>query len=61
VIFHWANRDQYYAKSGEWLKAYRFNIKGYRVAFEIREPAQNADDAPEGGKSLFLALRKQSD
>src|SRR5690606_35334633 len=26
VVLHWANKDQYYIKSGEWHKDYRFKV-----------------------------------
>lgn len=28
VVLHWANKDQYYIKSGEWHKDYRFKVGG---------------------------------
>ena len=32
VMLHWANKDQYYIKSGEWHKDYRFKISGTGIS-----------------------------
>ena len=36
VILYWANRDQYYIKTGERFKSYRFSTNGITVNFELR-------------------------
>ena len=54
VALHWANKDQYYIKSGEWHKDYRFKIGGdsektarIRLLQATQESGNNteADDA----------------
>lgn len=72
VVLYWANRDQYYIKTGERFKAYRFKAGDYVVAFELQNVAdQNgttskkryfvlAHEAPitwnEGEKTLGVAF-----
>ncbi len=51
VTLHWANKDQYYIKSGEWHKDYRFRIGDKTVRFKLVDATQEvgnnkeADDA----------------
>ena len=55
VYLHWANRDQYYVKSGEHFSTYRFNSKDITVTFDLR----NADiekDNVQGIKRFFIPL-----
>jgi len=40
VTLHWANKDQYYIKSGEWHKDYRFRIGDKSVRFKLVEATQ---------------------
>jgi len=57
VVFYWANRDQYYIKTGEQFKAYRFKVNDYTVAFELRniEAQQNSN---AGKKRHFVLARE---
>lgn len=54
VVLYWANRDQYYVKTGNRFKAYRFNAGEYTVAFELRNiaPGQSGN----GGKKRYFVL-----
>jgi adenine-specific DNA-methyltransferase len=54
VVLHWANKDQYYIKSGEWHKDYRFRVSGARgssaarsVRFRLIEATQEAGNNKE--------------
>ena len=51
VVLYWANRDQYYVKTGERFKAYRFNVGDYTVAFELRNMA--AERNGTGGRKRY--------
>ena len=43
VKLHWANADQYYIKTSEYLKNYSFKLKdGKAVHFRLKEQQQNA-------------------
>lgn len=35
VLLHWANKDQYYIKTGEYFKNYSFKVGDYRVNFRL--------------------------
>ena len=55
VYLHWANRSQYYVKSGEHFSNYRFKSQGITVTFDL----QNADiekDNVKGNKRFFIPL-----
>lgn len=51
VTMYWANKDQYYIKSGEWHRDYRFKVGDCAVRFKVvaatQEPGNNKerDDA----------------
>ena len=55
VYLHWANKDQYYVKSGEHFSTYRFKSQGITVTFDL----QNADvekDNVKGEKRFFIPI-----
>jgi len=54
VVLYWANRDQYYVKTGERIKAYRFRAGEYSVSFELQNvpTEQNSN----GGKKRYFVL-----
>ena len=58
VVLYWANRDQYYVKTGERFKAYRFKAGDYAVTFELRNvaPEQNGN----GGKKRYFVLAHEA-
>jgi len=58
VMLYWANRDQYYVKTGDRFKAYRFKVSDYTVSFELRNvaPEQNGN----GGKKRYFVLAQDS-
>jgi len=57
VLFHWANRDQYYVKSGEAFRDYAFTLntlKGeYHVRFKLVE-ATTSKDNTKGDTRFFF-------
>ena len=59
VYLHWANRDQYYVKSGEYFSTYRFKSQDITVIFDI----QNVDiekDNIKGEKRFFIPLSAET-
>lgn len=66
VVLYWANRDQYYVKTGDRFKAYRFKlvvslaelVGDYTVAFELRNiaPEQNGNN----GKKRYFVLAQDA-
>ena len=55
VYLHWANRDQYYVKSGEHFSAYRFKSQGITVIFDVRNVDIEKDNV-QGPKRFFIPL-----
>jgi adenine-specific DNA-methyltransferase len=61
VTLYWANKDQYYIKSGEWHKDYRFKIPGggdKTVRFKLVEATQevgNNKEAEDAKRRYILA------
>jgi adenine-specific DNA-methyltransferase len=57
VLFHWANRDQYYVKSGEAFRDYVFTLSSlhgeYRVRFKLVE-ATTSKDNTKGDTRFFF-------
>ena len=57
VLFHWANRDQYYVKSGEAFRDYAFMLNTlhgeYRVRFKLVE-ATTSKDNTKGDTRFFF-------
>ncbi len=58
VVLYWANRDQYYVKTGDRFKAYRFKAGDYSVSFELSNvaPEQNGN----GGKKRYFVLAQDA-
>jgi len=62
VTLHWANKDQYYIKSGEWHKDYRFkppHAGDKTVRFKLVEATQevgNNKEADDAKRRYVLAL-----
>ena len=53
ILLHWANKDQYYIKTGEYFKSYSFNIGDYKVIFRLIE-AETDQNNNRGGNRYFL-------
>jgi adenine-specific DNA-methyltransferase len=57
VVFSWATRDQYYIKTGDLFRAYRFALpSGRRVRFTVVEADEARDNnrLPDGADRRFL-------
>lgn len=59
ILFHWANNDQYYAKSGEYFKKYTFSVGGYRINFVLREAEAELNNVKEE-KRYFLPCKEDA-
>lgn len=63
VLFHWANEDQYYVKSGEAFRDYAFTVSTvsgeYRVRFKLVEATVPKDNT-KGDTRFFFALPKEA-
>src|SRR3990172_1552575 len=66
VVLHWANKDQYYIKTGEHFKNYSFKIGAYTVEFRILEAegtinnnkAENRFFGPSSSDPVYDASKK---
>ncbi len=58
VCLHWANKDQYYIKTGEYFRDYSFVTHGYTVHFKLRQ-ADIPKDNLKGDKRFFLPFSKE--
>jgi adenine-specific DNA-methyltransferase len=58
VKLHWANHDQYYIKTGEYFKQYRFSVPGGKwVNFELKEAStEQANNKAAAGKERRFRL-----
>ena len=59
VYLHWANRDQYYVKSGDLFSAYRFKSLGITVTFDLRNVDVEKDNV-QGTKRFFIPLSAET-
>ena len=59
VYLHWANRDQYYVKSGEHFSDYRFKSQGITVIFDLRDVDIEKDNV-KGDKRFFIPLSAET-
>jgi adenine-specific DNA-methyltransferase len=53
VVFHWATKDQYYIKTGERFRNYRFKVQNYTVVFELCN-ATTEQNNNKGEKRYFI-------
>ena len=53
VYLHWANRDQYYVKSGEHFSTYRFKSQDITVIFDLQDVDIEKDNV-KGTKRFFI-------
>ena len=59
VHLHWANRDQYYVKSGDHFSTYRFKSLGITVTFDLRNVDVEKDNV-QGAKRFFIPLATET-
>lgn len=60
VYLHWANRDQYYVKSGEHFSTYRFKSQDIIVTFDLRDVDVEKDNV-KGAKRFFIPLPTETE
>ena len=60
VYLHWANRDQYYVKSGEHFSDYRFKTHDITVIFDLRDVDIEKDNV-KGAKRFFIPLSAETE
>lgn len=53
VMLHWANKDQYYVKTGEYFNNYAFDVEDYRIVFRVVE-ADTEQNNNQGDKRFFI-------
>jgi len=58
VHLHWANRDSYYIKTGEYFSHYAFQCGDYRVRFELHD-ADVEQDNRKGAQRFFIPLHEK--
>lgn len=59
VYLHWANKDQYYVKSGEHFSDYRFKAKDTTIIFDLRDVDIEKDNV-KGDKRFFIPLSAET-
>ena len=59
VHLHWANKDQYYVKSGEHFSTYRFTSQDITVIFDLRDVDVEKDNV-KGEKRFFIPLSDET-
>jgi len=59
VYLHWANRDQYYVKSGEYFATYRFRAQNITVTFDLRKVDLEKDNV-KGARRFFIPLSAET-
>ena len=59
VYLHWANRDQYYVKSGEHFSSYRFKSQNITVIFDLRDVDVEKDNV-KGAKRFFIPISDET-
>ena len=59
VYLHWANRDQYYVKSGEHFSEYRVKVGSTTVIFDLKNVDIEKDNV-KGVKRFFIPLSAET-
>ncbi len=60
VLLHWANKDQYYIKTGEYFKNYSFKVGEYKVYFMLKEIETDQNNGKSGKRFFLLKGGKDS-
>ncbi len=55
VLLHWANKDQYYIKTGEYFFNYAFRVGEYTVRFQIIQAETSVNNTK--GENRFFVLK----
>ena len=59
VYLHWANKDQYYVKTTEDFKDFKFVEKGYEIHFKIKEVDVEQNNNKSDEKKSFIYLNHE--
>jgi len=59
VYLHWANKDQYYIKTGEYFTDYKFVSNEITVHFKLKQ-ADVEQDNVKGDKRFFMPISKEA-
>lgn len=54
VVLHWATKDQYYVKTTERLKNYRFRVRGHTITFEVVDAVPGVNDCKDRSRRFVL-------
>jgi adenine-specific DNA-methyltransferase len=57
VVLYWANKDQYYIKTGEQFKSYRFKANDFTVEFALRDVAMEKNNNRSEKRYYVLAAK----
>ena len=60
IYLHWANRDQYYVKSGEHFSTYKFKSNKIIVTFDLQD-ANIEKDNVKGKKRFFIPIPAETE
>lgn len=55
IYLHWANREQYYVKSGQHFSAYQFTSQDITINFDLRDIDVEKDNV-KGTKRFFIPI-----
>ena len=58
VKLHWANKEQYFVKTGEHFKDYKFNKDSYEVEFKLHDA--HVEKNNKKGDDKFFVLREEN-
>ena len=59
ILLHWANKDQYYIKTGEYFKNYSFRVGEYKVNFRLLDAETDQNNNRSGNR--FFLLKEGND
>lgn len=54
VMLHWANKDQYYIKTGEQFTDYKFEVDDFTVWFKLKQAETEKDNVKESDTRYFV-------
>lgn len=57
VKLHWANKDQYYIKTGEHFANYKFEANGVNIWFKVQQAEVEKDNVKESDTRYFVLRR----
>lgn len=60
VLLHWANKDQYYIKTGEYFKNYSFKIGDYKINFTLLDAETDQNNNRSGNRFFLLSDSSES-